>query len=81
MVFANRESEMQFLLDRMQMVKKPIGMEVLRDFQRKVFLIPSEGNSTGIRLGLFSRSGFTKEIEDFGRKGVIELIDVRKVRV
>lgn len=59
--------------------RKPIGMEVLKDLQRKVSLIPPGGNSTDIRLGLFSRSGFTKEIEDFGRKGAIELIDVRKI--
>jgi AAA+ ATPase superfamily predicted ATPase len=59
--------------------KKPIGMEVLRDLHRKVSLIPLRGNATDIRLGLFSRSGFTKEIEDSGRKGAIELIDVRKV--
>jgi AAA+ ATPase superfamily predicted ATPase len=59
--------------------KKPIGMEVLRDLQRRVSLISLGGNSTDIRLGLFSRSGFTKEVEDFGRRGAIELIDVRKI--
>ena len=61
--------------------RKPIGMEVLKDLQKKVSFIIHGGNSTDIRLGLFSRSGFTKEIEDLGRKGAIELVDVRKIRV
>ena len=61
--------------------KKPIGMNVLRDLRRKGTLIAPEGNVAKIRLGLFSRSGFTKEIEDIGKKGEIELIDVRKIRV
>jgi len=61
--------------------RKPIGMEVLKDLQKKMAFIIHGGNSTDIRLGLFSRSGFTKEIEDLGRKGAIELVDVRKIRV
>jgi AAA+ ATPase superfamily predicted ATPase len=59
--------------------KKPIGIEVLRELERKIALIAPEPNVGKIRLGLFSRSGFTKEIEERGRKGEIVLIDVRKI--
>jgi AAA+ ATPase superfamily predicted ATPase len=59
--------------------KKPIGMDVLRDLKSKITLIAPERNGAKVRLGLFSRSGFTKEIEEIGRKGEIVLIDVRKI--
>jgi hypothetical protein len=55
--------------------KRPVGIDILKELCRKVSLISSKG----LRLGLFSRSGFTKEMEDLGRKGVIQLIDVRKI--
>ncbi len=47
----------------------------------KASLISSEWPKDDLRLGLFSRYGFTKEIEALGRKGEIELIDVRKIRL
>jgi AAA+ ATPase superfamily predicted ATPase len=59
--------------------KKPVGINILKELRRKVSLISSEGPTGDLRLGLFSRSGFTKEIEDLGRKGEIDLIDVRKI--
>jgi len=59
--------------------RKPIGIDVLRDLRRKVSLITPGGGTADLRLGLFSRSGFTKEVEALGRKGEIELIDVRKI--
>lgn len=59
--------------------RKPIGMDVLKDLQRKMTFIAPEGNAAKLRLGLFSRSGFTKEIEEIGRKGEIVLIDTRKI--
>ncbi len=55
--------------------KRPVGIDILKELRRKVSLISSKG----LRLGLFSRSGFTKEMEDLGRKGMIQLIDVRKI--
>ena len=51
----------------------------LKEVRRKATLISPEGRRGDLRLGLFSRSGFTKEIEALGRKGEIELIDVRKI--
>lgn len=59
--------------------KKPVGMDILRELRRKALLISPEGYKDNLRLGLFSRSGFTKEIESLGKKGEIELIDVRKI--
>jgi AAA+ ATPase superfamily predicted ATPase len=59
--------------------KKAIGIDVLKNLQRKVSLLAPEGRTANIRLGLFSRSGFTKELEDLGKKGKIELIDIRKI--
>ncbi len=59
--------------------KRPVGIDTLKDLRRKSSRIPSEGSKSDLRLGLFSRSGFTKEIESLGRKGEIELIDVRKI--
>lgn len=59
--------------------RKPIGINVIRELQRKVSLITLGGIRTPVRLGLFSRSGFTKEVDELGRKGEIELIDVRKI--
>ena len=58
--------------------KKPVGIDILKDLCRKASLILSDETSDNLRLGLFSRSGFTKEIEALGRKDEIELIDVRK---
>ncbi|MBI2264676.1 MAG: ATP-binding protein [Armatimonadetes bacterium] len=58
--------------------KKPVGIDILKELRRKASLISSEGARDNLRLGLFSRSGFSKEIEALGRKGEIELIDVRK---
>jgi hypothetical protein len=55
--------------------KRPVGIDILKDLRRKVSLISPKG----LRLGLFSRSGFTKEITDLGRNGEIQLIDVRKI--
>jgi len=51
----------------------------LKEVRRKATLISPENPRDNLRLGLFSRSGFTKEIEALGRKGEIELIDVRKI--
>jgi AAA+ ATPase superfamily predicted ATPase len=59
--------------------KKPVGIDILRELRRKASLISSEGLRDNLRLGFFSRSGFTKEIEALGRKREIELIDVRKI--
>jgi len=59
--------------------KKAVGIDVLRDLKRKVYLIASGGKIANIRLGLFSRSGFTKEVEDLGKKGEIELRDIRAI--
>jgi uncharacterized protein len=59
--------------------KKPVGIDILRELRRKATLISPEGLRDNLCLGLFSRSGFTKEIEALGRKGEIELIDVRKI--
>jgi len=54
-------------------------MDVLKELRRKVSLISSDGTKGNLRLGLFSRSGFTKEVEALGKKGEIGLIDIRKV--
>jgi len=51
----------------------------LKEVCRKATLISSENPRDNLRLGLFSRSGFTKEMEALGRNGEIELIDVRKI--
>jgi len=59
--------------------KRPVGIDVLKGLRRKTSLISEEGRKDHLRLGLFSRSGFTKEIESIGKKGDIELIDVRKI--
>jgi hypothetical protein len=59
--------------------KKPVGIDILKELRRKVSLISSGGPRGHLHLGLFSRSGFTKEIEALGRKGEITLIDVRKI--
>ncbi|MGZ3539019.1 MAG: hypothetical protein ACXVAB_13445 [Thermodesulfobacteriota bacterium] len=59
--------------------KKPDGIDILKELRRKASLISSERLRDDLRLGLFSRSGFTKEITDLGRKGEIQLIDVRKI--
>jgi len=59
--------------------KRPVGIEILKDLRRKASLISWEGPRDNPRLGLFSRSGFTKEVEALGKKGEIELIDVRKI--
>jgi hypothetical protein len=58
---------------------RPVGIDILKDLRKKTSLIASEGRRDDLRLGLFSRSGFTKEIEALGRKGEIELINVRKI--
>jgi AAA+ ATPase superfamily predicted ATPase len=59
--------------------KRPVGIDILKELRRKASLIASERPRDDLRLGLFSRSGFTKEIESLGRKGEIELIDIRKI--
>jgi hypothetical protein len=59
--------------------KKPVGIDILKELRRKASLISAQGRRDDLRLGLFSRSGFTKEIEALGRKGEIELVDVRNV--
>ena len=59
--------------------KRPVGIDILKELRRKASLISPEGERDNLRLGLFSRSGFTKEIEAHGRKGEIELIDIRKI--
>jgi AAA+ ATPase superfamily predicted ATPase len=59
--------------------KRPVGIDILTELRRKASLISAQGRRDDLRLGLFSRSGFTKEIEALGRKGEIELVDVRKV--
>ncbi len=59
--------------------KKAVGIDVLKNLQRKVPLLAPEGRTANIRLGLFSRSGFTEELQDLGKKGKIELIDIRKI--
>jgi len=59
--------------------KKPIGMDVLRDLERKITLIAPGPNVAKIQLGLFSRSGFTKEVEEIGKKGEIVLINTGKI--
>jgi AAA+ ATPase superfamily predicted ATPase len=59
--------------------KKPVGIDILKELRRKASFISSEGGRDNLHLGLFSRSGFTKEIETLGKKGEIELVDVRKI--
>src|SRR4030043_753454 len=59
--------------------KRPVGIDILKELRRKASLISLEGPRNNLRLGLFSRRGFTKEIEALGRTGEIELIDVRKI--
>ena len=54
-------------------------MDILKELHRKVSLVSSEGPKGNLRLGLFSRSGFTKEVEALGKKGEVELIDVQKI--
>lgn len=60
--------------------RKPIGIDILRDLKRKVSLLAPGAQASPVRLGLFARTGFTKEIEELGRKGEVELVDVRKIR-
>jgi len=59
--------------------KKAIGMDILKSLQRKVSLLALEGRTENIRLGLFSRSGFTREVEELRKKGEVELFDIRKI--
>ncbi len=59
--------------------KRPVGIDILKELRRKASLISSEEPRADLRLGLFSRSGFTKEMEDLGRRGEVQLIDVRKI--
>lgn len=59
--------------------KKPVGIDILRDLQRKASLIAPGGRVADLRLGLFSRSGFTKEVEILEKRGEVDLIDVRKI--
>jgi AAA+ ATPase superfamily predicted ATPase len=59
--------------------KKPVGIDILKELRRKASLISSEGPRDDLRLGLFSRSGFTREVETLGKKGEVKLIDVRKI--
>ena len=59
--------------------RKPVGIDVLRDLERKISLISPGRNLSQVRLGLFSRLGFTKEVEERGKKGEIVLIDIRKI--
>ena len=59
--------------------KKAIGMDILKSLQRKVSLLAPEGRTENIRLGLFSRSGFTREVEELRKKGEVELFDIRKI--
>jgi AAA+ ATPase superfamily predicted ATPase len=59
--------------------KKPVGIDILKELRRKASFISSGGARDNLRLGLFSRSGFTKEMETFGEKGEIELVDIRKI--
>jgi len=61
--------------------RKPIGIDILRDLKRKVSLLVPGAQTSDIRLGLFARTGFTKEIEELGRKGEVELVDIRKTRL
>jgi len=60
--------------------RKPIGIDILRDLRRKVLLLAPDVQAANVRLGLFARTGFTKEIEELGRKGDVELVDIRKAR-
>ncbi len=59
--------------------RKPVGIDILMDLRRKLSFLVSENQKGGVRLGLFSRSGFTKEVEELGKKGKVELIDIRKI--
>ena len=59
--------------------KKPVGIDILRESSQKGVSHLPEGSRDGVRLGLFPRSGFTKEIEALGKKGEVDLIDVRKI--
>jgi AAA+ ATPase superfamily predicted ATPase len=59
--------------------KKPVGIDILRYLQKKASLIAPGGRVADLRLGLFSRSGFTKEVEILGKRGEVDLIDVRKI--
>jgi len=68
-------------VNRCKWSKRPVGIDILKGLHRKASLISPEGPRENLRLGLFSRSGFTKEIESLGRKGEVELIDVRKIEL
>jgi len=59
--------------------KKPVGIDILNNLRRKVTIISPESPRDNRRLCLFSRSGFTKELEAFGKKGEVDLIDIRKI--
>jgi uncharacterized protein len=59
--------------------KKPVGIDILKELRRKASFLSSETPGNNLRLGLFSRSGFTKEVEALGKTGEVELIDVRKI--
>jgi AAA+ ATPase superfamily predicted ATPase len=59
--------------------KKPVGIDILKELRRKASLISVEGSRDNLRLGLFSRSGFTKEVEALAKKEEIELIDIRNI--
>lgn len=59
--------------------RKPIGIDILIGLRRKLFLLVAENQKGGVRLGLFSRSGFTREVEELGKKGEVELVDIRKI--
>jgi AAA+ ATPase superfamily predicted ATPase len=59
--------------------KKPVGIDILKELRRKASFLSAEAPGDNIRLGLFSRSGFTKEVEGLGRTGEVELIDIRKI--
>ena len=71
--------EIPVLADECKWSRKPIGMDVLRDLQKKITHVAPQTDVAKIQLGLFSRSGFTKEIEEMGKKGEIVLIDTRKI--
>jgi len=45
----------------------------------EVFQLRLEDRVNSLRLGLFSRLGCTREVEELGKKREVELIDIRKI--
>ncbi len=65
--------------DKCKWSKKPVGTGIVKNLRRKASLLISGNQKGSVRLGLFSQSGFTREVEDLSRKGELKLVDIRKI--